>query len=198
MATATIDRTANESTDQPATSNETLDADERFHLLQNERRRLVIRYLREAERDDDGYVQMRDVAEQVAAWENDTTVAQLSSTVRQRVYIPLYQNHLPKLDDAGVIEYDQSRGTVVPTERVDELAALIEGPTAGEASAGDATGRAWSKYYLGASGAGTVMVGAAALSLLPPFLVAAALVALFVAVSLAQYATQVRTDREVA
>ena len=82
--------------------------DEMFHLLQTERRRAVLRYLQGC----DEPVRMRDVAEQVAAWEHDTTVAGLTSTERQRVYIALYQSHLPKLDKAGVIDYQQSRGIV--------------------------------------------------------------------------------------
>ena len=190
MTTAAIPQTTDESTRDPSESRAPLDPDERFHLLQNERRRLVVRYLRDAA---DDRVEMRDIAEQVAAWENDTSVAQLSSTERQRVYIPLYQNHLPKLDDAGVIEYNQSRGVVVPTERVDRLASFIDGPAPADDAGADASGRAWSRYYLGASGVGALLFGGAALSLLPGTLVAATLVALFTAVSLAQYATQTRT-----
>ncbi len=192
MTTASTERTADESNGEPEASHAPLDADERFHLLQNERRRLVIRYLREADSDsdaEDGRVWMRDVAEQVAAWEHDTTVAQLSSTERQRVYIPLYQNHLPKLDEAGVIDYDQSRGVVVPTERVDRLAEFVEGPADADGDA-DADADSWSEYYLGASGVSAVMLGGAALSLLPGTFVAAGILALFSTVSVSQYLTR--------
>jgi hypothetical protein len=94
-----------------------LSKDELFHLLQNQRRRRVLLYLQ----DTDSQVSMRDVAEQVAAWENDTTVEALSSDERQRVYIALYQSHLPKLDDAGVLSYDQQRGNVARTQIADQL-----------------------------------------------------------------------------
>lgn len=87
--------------------------DDAFHILQNARRRAVLRYL--AEHDEAKFV-MRDIAEEVAAWEHDTTVQQLVSDERQRVYIALYQSHLPKLDEHGIIEYNQSRGIVEPTE----------------------------------------------------------------------------------
>ena len=89
---------------------QTLHRDELFHLLQNSRRRATLRYL--FEHDDDQPVVMRDVAEAVAAWENDTTLQQLTSAERQRVYIALYQSHLLKLDDHGIIDYDQDRGTI--------------------------------------------------------------------------------------
>ena len=94
-----------------------LSKDELFHLLQNQRRRRVLLYLQGAE----DKVSMRDVAEQVAAWENDTTVEALSSDERQRVYIALYQSHLPKLDDAGVLSYNQQRGIIERTPIADQL-----------------------------------------------------------------------------
>ncbi|AFO58931.1 MULTISPECIES: hypothetical protein [Natrinema] len=122
--------------------------DELFHLLQNERRRMVLRYLRGTE----GPVRMRDVAEQVAAWEHETTVEDLTSTQRQRVYIPLYQSHLSKLDDAGLIEYQQNRGIVErkpPADRVDKY---LEGEsTAESADEEQAENPQWDDYYIGAT-----------------------------------------------
>lgn len=97
--------------------------DDAFHILQNPRRRAVLRYFLESE--EDRFV-MGDIAEEVAAWEHDTTVSQLDSDQRQRVYISLYQSHLPKLDDHGVIEYDQARGTVVPTPLVQVFEPYVE------------------------------------------------------------------------
>jgi hypothetical protein len=101
-----------------------LDTDTVHHLLQNERRRNVLRFLR----DTDGPVQMRDIAEQVAAWEYDTTVRQLMSDQRQRVYIGLYQSHLPKFDNAGVIDYNQNRGIVEKRPAAEELMPYLDDP----------------------------------------------------------------------
>ncbi len=98
-----------------------LSKDELFHLLQNQRRRQVLEFLQ----DTDGEINMRDVAEQVAAWENDTTIDALDSNERQRVYIALYQSHLPKLDDAGVLTYNQQRGIVSRTDLADQLDAYL-------------------------------------------------------------------------
>lgn len=105
-----------------------LSKDELFHLLQNQRRRRVLLYLQ----DTTGEVSMRDIAEQVAAWENDTTVKALGSNERQRVYIALYQSHLPKLDDAGVLTYDQQRGIVARTQLADQLEAYLNVDTRSE------------------------------------------------------------------
>jgi len=101
-----------------------LSKDELFHLLQNSRRRGVLRYLRGRE----GPVRMREVAEQVAAWEHDTTVAGLSSDERQRVYVALYQSHLDTLAESGVIEYDKSGGVIEPRPLLDRVAAYADPP----------------------------------------------------------------------
>ena len=105
---------------------EALAKDDLFHLLQNERRRRAVRYLL----DEDESVDIGSIAEHIAALENDITVAELSSTQRKRVYVGLYQCHLPKLDEAGVVDYDKNRGTVTRTALTDDLAPYL---TVGEA-----------------------------------------------------------------
>jgi hypothetical protein len=88
-----------------------------FDLLKNRRRRTVIRFLRE----HDGYTELNDLAEYIAAKENDIEVRQLSSDQRKRVYIGLYQCHLPKMDSLGVIDYDKDRGTIEMQASVSQL-----------------------------------------------------------------------------
>ncbi|MDQ2052488.1 hypothetical protein RBH26_18655 [Natronolimnohabitans sp. A-GB9] len=88
-----------------------LEPDEIFHILQTSRRRRVLEHLE----GGDEPVTVRTLAERIAARENDTTVENLTSDQRQRVYISLYQTHLPKLDTAGVVDYDKNRGTVEST-----------------------------------------------------------------------------------
>jgi len=88
-----------------------------FELLKVRRRRLVLLYLDE----NDGVASVGTLAEHVGALENDKSEQALSSDERKRVYIALYQCHLPKMDDAGVIDYDQARGTVELTGAADCL-----------------------------------------------------------------------------
>ncbi|WP_293028238.1 hypothetical protein [Natronococcus sp.] len=135
---------------------EELPVDEIFHILQNERRRMVLEYLQET----DGSVRMRDVAEQVAAWENGTTVEELTSDQRQRVYIPLYQSHLPKLDKAGIIDYQQNRGVVErqPLARQLDYYLNADSNTNAAAATGNEGGTDWDDYYIGAAGAGAVLL----------------------------------------
>lgn len=95
--------------EQEQSSSDETTLDETFDILRNRRRRDVLVYLSGTE---DNSATLGDLAEHVAAKENGIDEDQLSSTQRKRVYIGLYQCHLPKMDDVGVVEYDQDRGTV--------------------------------------------------------------------------------------
>lgn len=98
-----------------------LHLDVAFGILQNERRRRVLRYLRDNPTTTQG-----DLAEHVAAIENGVPPDSLTSTQRKRVYVSLYQSHLPKLDDVDAIEYDPDRGTVARTSVTDEFLSYLE------------------------------------------------------------------------
>jgi len=87
---------------------EQLPLDLTFEILKNQRRRLVLSRLKEV----DGETTIGELAEHIAAIENDCDVQALGAQQRKRVYIGLYQCHLPKMDDAGVINFNQSRGRV--------------------------------------------------------------------------------------
>ncbi|ELY64787.1 DUF7344 domain-containing protein [Natronococcus jeotgali] len=141
--------------DEIASDNDELPVDEIFHILQNERRRMVLEYLQ----GTDESVRMRDVAEQVAAWENDTTVEELTSDQRQRVYIPLYQSHLPKLDKAGIIDYQQNRGVVERRPLARQLDYYLNADSNNSTSNDAGTkGADWDDYYIGAAGTGAVLL----------------------------------------
>ncbi|MFC4543120.1 hypothetical protein ACFO5R_14415 [Halosolutus amylolyticus] len=130
----TTDRPFRDSDAQPTESGteaSLLSPDDVFHILQTFRRRETIRYLLDA----DGPVKMGDLADHVAAREHETTVAELTSTQRQRVYVPLYQSHLPKLDRAGVIEYDKPRGIVRSSDRIETFRPYLEAAAPSPASA---------------------------------------------------------------
>lgn len=106
-----------EQTNSTLASEDSISDDDIFHILQNERRRYVLQYLQEQA----GECTLRDLARQIAAWENETSPQQVSSDERQRVYIALYQAHLPKLDDFGVIDYNQARGIIKQTDLADMI-----------------------------------------------------------------------------
>ena len=90
-----------------------LSQDTVFDILSNSRRRYVLYYLRQESEP----IQLVDLAEHVAAWENETDVESLREQERKRVYVSLYQTHIPKLADTGLVKYDKEAGTVALTER---------------------------------------------------------------------------------
>ncbi|UPV76791.1 hypothetical protein M0R89_21615 (plasmid) [Halorussus limi] len=163
-----------DTTDATAEATETddeLTRDDIFHLLQCRRRRLVLKYLQE----HDTPVKMTDITEKIAAVEHDTTVAALKSQERQRVYIALYQSHLPKLDEEGIIEYQQNRGIVERTDRTDAFDRYLDGepsmreddaPERRATDAGgdaldrddEASGREWSPLHVGGAGFGLALL----------------------------------------
>ncbi|WP_227356899.1 DUF7344 domain-containing protein [Haladaptatus salinisoli] len=172
---------------------EPLSRDKIFHILQTQRRRDALRYLK----DTDGPVEMRDIAEQVAAWENDTTVQALTSDERQRVYIALYQSHLPKLDSEGIIEYQKSRGIVERGPLADQFDPYLDlhGEGATETKRGDESEVGdevpWFSYYrrittVGVLTAAAAWLGVPPISLVPDLVWGVILVAAFAAVSVAQ------------
>ncbi|SDY10199.1 DUF7344 domain-containing protein [Halobellus clavatus] len=75
-------------------------------ILRNDRRRRVIECLQDHRRE----VMLRDLAEEIAESETGQTPA--PRNIRDSVYISLHQSHLPKLDSAGVVDYDSDRKTI--------------------------------------------------------------------------------------
>lgn len=129
-----------------------------FELLKNNRRRETLRYLR----NNGNETTLSDVAEHIAALENDTTVKAITSSQRKRVYVGLYQCHLPKMDDASVIDFDQNRGTISIGPNAEQLDPYLHE---------DET-LPWHKFYLGIALAGSLLfvgslVGGAAVGLTP-------------------------------
>lgn len=112
--------------------------EEIFTTLSNQRRRYVVHAL-----DDDSETDLGSLAEQVAAWEYDVDVGELSYDERKRVYTSLQQSHLPKMDDADLVEFDKDRGTVTPTEAFADVDLYLEVVHGDELP--------WSQYYLGLS-----------------------------------------------
>lgn len=120
--------------------------DELFDVLSNKRRRFAVHLLK---REEEG-VEIGRMAEQIAAWENDIGMAEISGTERKRVYTALQQSHLPKMDRAGVVEFDKARGTIEPTPALDAVDLYLDVVEESEIP--------WNEYYLGLSAVGAVLV----------------------------------------
>lgn len=142
---------------------ESVDASEssskdRIHeILSNPRRRQAIKYLRT--QPDGSEVSLRELSEQIAAWENDTTTEGVTYKQRKRVYTSLYQSHLPKLRSYGFIEYDPDRGLITLTPQGAELDIYLEVVPKGDLP--------WSDFWFGLSVVAFAFVVAAWTGTLP-------------------------------
>lgn len=111
---------------------QTLSLDVVFDVLSNERRRRTIRYLLA----EPGTITLGDLAEHIASLENGKPEEALTSTERKRVYICLYQSHLPKLDDADIVDFDGDRKTIETGDAVDQVTRFLPEEEDAEAAAG--------------------------------------------------------------
>lgn len=123
-----------------------------FELLSNHRRRYTIRFCKQ-----NGKATLAELAEYIAAIEQDKSPAEITSAERKRVYTSLQQTHLDRLENAGMIHYDGDE--IELTEKADQLDVYLD-IVPGESIP-------WSVYYLGVSLLATVVVAAVWSGFLP-------------------------------
>jgi hypothetical protein len=153
-ATTQAHESASAGRDEDENDQPSLALDQLFEILKNQRRRRVLHYLQ----DDDGTATLGTLAEHIAAEENDTTVRQITSSQRKRVYVGLYQCHLPKMDDMDIVDFEKNRGNVTLGPNAELLAPYLES----ESSEVD-----WPLVYGGVSVAGLVAAVATVLFATP-------------------------------
>ncbi|SDQ95397.1 DUF7344 domain-containing protein [Natronobacterium texcoconense] len=154
---------------------------ELFDVFSNARRRRTVQYLKRR----GGSCDLAPLVEQVAAWENDTDPDDVTRTQRRRVYISLYQTHLPMLEDHGIVDWDPDGHHIdlLPNEEVFE-------PYLDRQLGGD---RAWHRAYLTVTALGAAAFAAAWLTLgsasVTPLAVVA-LCAVVLAIAVVQYVSR--------
>lgn len=163
------------------TTESDLSQDVVFDILSSPRRRYVLYYLRT--RDEP--VQLTDLAEEVAAWENDTEPNEITEQERKRVYVSLYQTHIPRLAEAGLIDYNKDTGQIALAEEAAEIDRYL-----------DSTEQTypWQQIYLGVAVASAVLLAATAIFGFIPELAAAAVVIIAFVATVAVH-TAVRLSR---
>ncbi|WP_425494460.1 DUF7344 domain-containing protein [Natronosalvus halobius] len=89
-----------------------------LHLVANQRRRLVLTQLIESEQNA---VAVDLLAEHLSPENPPPDSVETKSS--ERLLLDLYHNHLPKLEEAGLVEYDDRTETVRyhPNDRVEKL-----------------------------------------------------------------------------
>lgn len=172
-----------------ANEQEELTQDLVFDILSSPRRRYVLYYLRKTGEP----VPLNDLAEQVAAWENETAVEDLSDQERKRVYVSLYQTHIPKLDSVGLVDYEQDSGMVSLTDRAHQLDDYLTETTRPVP---------WQGFYLGLAALSALLLGlvwfdVSAFAAIPEILVGLVITLAFGLVAVGHYLYWRRERREV-
>jgi len=90
------------------------DLDVIFRALADRKRRHVLACLQEHHT-----VSLADLAEFVAGRESGGDATTVSAEVARDVYLSLYHNHVPKLEEADLLRYDQENDLVTRTEDAD-------------------------------------------------------------------------------
>lgn len=153
MSTGTEPPPADSEDGQPAEPN--LSRNDCFDLLSNHRRRYALHYLQYNGEE----ASLGELADQIAAWENDIDMETVSYDQRKRVYTSLQQVHLPRMDDLDVVEFDDREGTVRDGPSAENLDIYLE--------VVDQWDIPWSYFYLGLGAVNAVIVGAFAVGLWP-------------------------------
>lgn len=114
-------------------------------MLGNERRQLILRFLKD---QAEGRMGARALADRIAEVETDESPP--PPNLRKSVYITLTQNHLPKLDRYRIVDYDEQSKRVALAERSSEVWVYMETVPK--------YGISWSEYYLGTACLGLLLV----------------------------------------
>lgn len=83
-----------------------------FDLLADQRRRYTLACLEDHSRT----IALADLAEEVAVRENEEPIAEIPKEEIMTIRTSLYHNHVPRLADAGVVEYDSDCDSVRMSE----------------------------------------------------------------------------------
>lgn len=126
-----------------------------FDVLRNVRRRYVIYYLKAR----GGRIEVDELVEQIANWENVPPGDDERPGRRRSVRNSLIQTHLPKLDRHGYVEFDEEARTVRPTSRVETVEIYPHSQTV-----------EWSRYFMFLSGVTLLVFTLELFSIVPSLL----------------------------
>jgi len=147
MSESVTDRTD----EQYGEDSEELAIDAVFDALNSSRRRFAVCYLD----GRTGWIELDDLAAELASWETGTPREEITDTQTRRVYISLYQTHVPKLQQYGVVDYDADARTVRLQPRAEQI--LVHLRDDGSDAGGESTTRWW-RYYLSVGAGGLVLI----------------------------------------
>nr|WP_293030462.1 hypothetical protein [Natronococcus sp.] len=86
-------------------------------LCRDQHRRIILAVLTEEPRS----LTVNDLLEAILKYNHQSSVTEVSEEVLTDIRVSLHHTHIPKLESAGVIDYDSERQLVEPTEQLDQL-----------------------------------------------------------------------------
>lgn len=92
-----------------------------FDQLSHPRRRCALACLLEKR----GRISLADLAEEVAIREQEVPITEISAEEVREVETTLYHWHIPKLAEAGVVEYDLERALVQLAEGTEQIERFV-------------------------------------------------------------------------
>ncbi|MFA9416697.1 hypothetical protein [Natrinema sp. HArc-T2] len=154
-----------------------------FDVFSNARRRRTVQFLKR----QGGSCDLAPLVEQVAAWENDTDPDDVTRTQRRRVYISLYQTHLPMLEDHGIVDWDPEGHEIELLPNAERFEPYLDRHLESQ--------HAWHRFYAVATALGVVAFGLSWLAVGPLTtglapIVALALCIVVFALSVAQHVSR--------
>jgi hypothetical protein len=77
--------------------------------------------------DEHHEISLPDVADEVATDEGNVRIVEVDPDAVLDIYLSLYHDHVPRLVDAGLVEYDQERDLVaLRTEGASKTASALD------------------------------------------------------------------------
>lgn len=132
---------------------EKMTKDEVFEVLSSSRRRLILYHLHRR----GGEAELRDLAGDTAEAEKE---GDIDDDVVKRFYISLYQTHVPRLKEVGLVQHDSDNNVVSLTDNIEEIEGVLGSESEPE--------RRWWTYYGVLALLGSVLAGAQVVGALPP------------------------------
>lgn len=98
-----------------------MEMDHVFEALSHPRRRYLLYTLLE-----ESEWTLQELAEKLAAWEQDGSGSSVSDDTIEQVYVSLYHNHVPKLVDEGIVEFDAATETLGLGSHAEQVLGVLE------------------------------------------------------------------------
>lgn len=106
----------------PAIDPGILESEDVFGVLAHPRRRFLLCVFTL----DDRWT-LPALATRLAAWEHDIDETAVDDRLHKRMYVSLYHTHVPRLEKARAIRFDERTETIVPGEYTEELLTVLDG-----------------------------------------------------------------------